>query len=308
MLCVFNSFAELGPIKLKHKRVSREDLDNFKGFKAFCRLLVMGKKRMRVVKYCKPLKNFLIVILDYNLTSEFSHVCVSLYLYEREIHWSHLNSDIESINASLSISMAKQVLLDSYALYQCKVSKPHFSNNPMMALIQEGRGFQQTWLFPVRQLRHKQNSGGWRQIGTCGIGCRGWSWAGEPQQHFIPWVLYCHLLGLKTNTQAEIRLLQRSTLRGILLLVVGLTVLKPISGTDTLNATPSTKRSLCGAQCNPCVPVHMSSVTLCCIHEYVGWHPKLVLLNVFSLLSHLISQHVDNTSIKRPLLLDKNHK
>lgn len=199
MLCVFNSFAELGPIKLKHKRVSREDLDNFKGFKAFCRLLVMGKKRMRVVKYCKPLKNFLIVILDYNSTSEFSHVCVSLYLYEREIHWSHLNSDIESINASLSISMAKQVLLDSYALYQCKVSKPHFSNNPMMALIQEGRGFQQTWLFPVRQLRHKQNSGGWRQIGTCEIGCRGWSWAGEPQQHFIPWVLYCHLLGLKTG-------------------------------------------------------------------------------------------------------------
>lgn len=42
---MFNSFAELGPIKLKHKRVSREDLDNFKGFKAFCRLLVMGKKK-----------------------------------------------------------------------------------------------------------------------------------------------------------------------------------------------------------------------------------------------------------------------
>lgn len=47
--------------------------------------------------------------------------------------------------------MAKQVLLDSYALYQFKVSKPCFSNNPTMALIQEGRGFNAQVVFSCKK-------------------------------------------------------------------------------------------------------------------------------------------------------------
>lgn len=54
-------------------------------------------------------KNFLIFTLDYNLTSQFTCVCISLFLYERKMDWNHLKSDRESVNASFSVSVLEQV-------------------------------------------------------------------------------------------------------------------------------------------------------------------------------------------------------
>lgn len=163
--------------------------------------------RMQVLRYHN--KNFLILTLDYNFTSQFPCVCISLLLYERKIDWNHMKSDRESANASFPVSVVQQVLLDLHVLDQLKVSK-----QASVTLIQADRGFNWTCCSSL-----------WGKLSTGslgGMGSSGTSYPGEAEEHHtcIP-CLSLHLLicsRKKTQpnkTQAAFRLLLRRTREGV---------------------------------------------------------------------------------------------